>query len=417
MAAVYDFDRVIDRKGTSSLKFDFGRERKGREDLLPLWVADMDFALPEEILSVLKKRIDHGIFGYTDPKEDYYRALTGWFSEHHGITLRSEWNTVTPGVVYAIAVAINAFTKEGDAVIIQQPVYYPFSELITDNKRKLVNSALINENGRYRMDYDDFERKIVENDVKLFLLCNPHNPVGRVWSEEELAKIGEICLRHNVLVFSDEIHCDFTYEGYRFHPFLSVDERFAQIAVMGTSASKSFNLAGLQVANIFIPNPELREKYRKQNAAAGYSQANTLGLLATQTVYETGGQWHEQLRAYLQGNLNFVRDYLKKNLPEIRLIEPEGTYLVWLDFSEISTSYRELKRIVEDDAKLWLDPGIIFGKESATFERINIAAPRSVLAQALTQLAEAVKHSLQTASDNEGSFSKFLSQNEGKVLK
>jgi len=391
MSIKYDFDEEINRTGTGSLKFDFGLERKGRTDLLPLWVADMDFILPEEILSEIITRVNHGIFGYTEPDDRYYNALLGWFWKRHGIDLKREWNIVTPGVVFAIVLAIRAFTNEGDGVIIQQPVYYPFSETIEDNNRVIINSPLKISDGRYEMDYEDFERKIVENKVKLFLLCNPHNPVGRVWSVEELRKVGNICKKHNVIVFSDEIHCDFTFSGMKHHSFISVDESFKDFTVLGTSASKSFNIAGLQVANIFIPNDKLRLKMKKADAAAGYSQSNTLGLTATRAVYELGEEWHKQLREYLEENLNFVRDYLKEFIPKIKLIEPEGTYLIWLDFKEISTDYKVLKKIVEDDAKLWLDAGIIFGKDSSTFERINIATRREILRQALDQLRIAVE--------------------------
>lgn len=388
----YNFDEVIDRKGTSSLKYDFGTERKGREDLIPLWVADMDFRLPQEVIVRMQERVAHGIFGYTDPKEDYYQALKGWFARHHNWQIESKWNTVTPGVVYAISTAIRVFTEKGDGVLIQQPVYYPFAECIKDNGRKLVQSPLIYEGGRYRMDYEDFEKKIRENQVKLFILCSPHNPVGRVWTREELEIIGEICLRYNVLVFADEIHCDFTYPGHIHIPFATVKPELAEQVIVGTSPSKTFNLAGLQVSNILIPNPRLRAKFRAENAAAGYSQPNTLGLTACQAVYELGDRWHDELLTYLQGNLDFVRSFLQKHLPQIHLVEPEGTYLVWLDCSGLGLTAKELEELVTDKAGLWLDPGAIFGGETAQFERVNIACPKSVLDRALRQLERAVHH-------------------------
>lgn len=390
MKRTYDFDQVIDRRGTSSLKYDFGPERKGRDDLLPLWVADMDFRLPDEILNEICKRTAHGIFGYTDPKPDYKESVRKWFSDKHGWEIEPDWITVTPGVVYAISTAIRAFTERGDAVIIQQPVYYPFSECITDNGRKLVNSQLIYENGRYRMDYEDFEKKVLENKVRLFLLCSPHNPVGRVWTREELEKIGEICLKHNVIIFADEIHCDITYPGAAHIPLASISRELADCAIVGTSPSKTFNMAGLQVSNIIIPNPKLRNQFRKENGAAGYSQANVLGLTACKAAYDLGDLWYREMLAYLKENLDYVRDFLKKHLPQIHMIEPEGTYLVWLDFSELGLSHNQLEKLIIEKARLWLDAGFIFGKETAMFERINIACPKSVLEQALTQLENAV---------------------------
>ncbi|MDY4971225.1 MAG: MalY/PatB family protein [Lachnospiraceae bacterium] len=386
----YDFDRITDRKGTSSLKYDFGPERKGRDDLLPLWVADMDFRLPGEILDEIQKRTAHGIFGYTDPKPDYKESVRTWFLEKHRWDVHPDWITITPGVVYAISTAIRAFTKKGDAVIIQQPVYYPFSECIKDNGRKVINSQLIYENGRYRMDYEDFEKKIQEHQVRLFLLCSPHNPVGRVWSREELETIGEICLRHHVLIFSDEIHCDITYPGAVHTPFASIHKELEDLVIVGTSPSKTFNLAGLQVSNIIIPNEKLRARFRRENAAAGYSQANVLGMTACKAAYDLGTPWYRELLAYLKGNLDFTEHFLKTRFPRIHMVQPEGTYLIWLDFSESGLTPARLETLITDKAHLWLDSGIIFGQETALFERINIACPRSILEQALLQLENAL---------------------------
>ena len=386
----YNFDEIIDRKNTSSLKFDFGIERKGRDDLLPLWVADMDFKLPDEIIEDIEKRVSHGIFGYTDPKDDYKKALKNWFSERHDIELEDEWNTVVPGIVYAIATTIRALTKPGDAVLIQQPVYYPFMETIKLNNRKVVNNQLVYRNDHYEIDFEDFEKKIIEEDVKLFLLCSPHNPVGRVWTKDELIRMADICLRHDVFIFADEIHSDFIYRGFKHTSFLTLGEKYIKKTVLGTSPSKTFNIAGLQVANIIIPDPDIRSSFKRENEAAGYSQGSVLGMTATTSAYTKGGQWVDELLEYLEGNLNFVRDFLKEKLPEIKLIEPEGTYLIWLDFSKITDSHKELEKLIVDDAKLWLDSGVIFGRETALFERINIACPRKILKQAMEQLYEAV---------------------------
>ena len=386
----YNFDEIVDRKNTSSLKFDFGIERKGRGDLLPLWVADMDFKLPDEIIEDIEKRVSHGIFGYTDPKDDYKKALKNWFSERHDIELEDEWNTVVPGIVYAIATTIRALTKPGDAVLIQQPVYYPFMETIKLNNRKVVNNQLVYRNDHYEIDFEDFEKKIIEEDVKLFLLCSPHNPVGRVWTKDELIRMADICLRHDVFIFADEIHSDFIYRGFKHTSFLTLGEKYIKKTVLGTSPSKTFNIAGLQVANIIIPDPDIRSSFKRENEAAGYSQGSVLGMTATISAYTKGKQWLDELLDYLEGNLNFVRDFLKEKLPEIKLIEPEGTYLIWLDFSKITDSHKELEKLIVDDAKLWLDSGVIFGRETALFERINIACPRKILKQAMEQLYEAV---------------------------
>jgi cystathionine beta-lyase len=389
----YDFDEIIDRHGTSSLKFDFGKERAGREDLLPLWVADMDFKLPDEVLEDIHKRVDHGIFGYTDPKEDYFEALSGWYKRRQGLDIDREWVTVAPGIVYSIAQAVRAFSREGESVIIQEPVYYPFRETIELNKRKCISNQLVynREKNKYEIDFEDFEKKIVDNDVKLFLLCSPHNPVGRVWTRKELTRLGDICIKHDVIIFADEIHSDFIYEGHEHVPFLSLGEKYAERTVMGVSPSKTFNIAGLQVANTIVPNKELRQKLRLQNDAAGYSQGAVLGMTALISCYNKGEQWFDELKEYLAGNISFVRDFLKEKLPEITLVEPEGTYLIWLDFSRISDDYRELKKLVVEEAKLWVDPGVIFGRETRLFERINVACPRSVLKQAMEQLLAAVE--------------------------
>lgn len=389
----YNFDKIIDRHGTSSLKYDFQKERRGREDLLPLWVADMDFALPEEILEDIHKRVDHGIFGYTDPKDDYFDALKGWYKRRQNLDIAKESVTVTPGIVYAIAVAVRAYTDEGDSVIIQEPVYYPFRETIELNKRKAVNNQLVynKDKNKYEIDFQDFEKKIIDNKVKLFLLCSPHNPVGRVWTKEELTRLTDICIKHDVIIFADEIHSDFIYEGYEHTPILSLGEEVVKRTVMGVSPSKTFNIAGLQVANVIIPNEELRRKFRFQNDAAGYSQGSLLGMTALISCYNKGEQWFDELKEYLSGNIDYIRNFLKENLPEVTLIEPEGTYLIWLDFSKVTEDYKQLKKIIVDDAKLWLDPGIIFGRETALFERINVACPRSILELAMNRILAAVK--------------------------
>ena len=386
----YDFDRFIDRRNTDCIKWDFGMQRKGRDDLLPLWVADMDFRLPEEVIKDITDRVQHGVFGYTDPGDKYRNIVKEWYERRHGFTFDGEDITVTPGVVYAIAIAIRAFTEPGDAVLIQQPVYYPFYETIVLNKRKVVNNQLIYKDGHYEIDFEDFEKKIIDNNVKMFLLCSPHNPVGRVWTEAELTRLAEICDRHRVYVFADEIHSDFVYPGFKHTSFMSLAPELRKRLVLGTSPSKTFNLAGLQVANIIIPDKEMHRSFDRENEAAGYSQPNVLGMVACMSVYTKGEQWLDELLEYLKGNLDYVRKFVAENLPGVKLIEPEGTYLIWLDFSKVVDNHKELEDIIVNKAKLWLDPGIIFGRETNLFERINIACPRSVLEQALEQLKEAL---------------------------
>lgn len=387
----YDFDIIHDRHGTSSLKYDFAMVRKGRDDLLPLWVADMDFRLPDEILDDITARTGHGIFGYTDPDKKYYKAVQSWYSRRQGFEIEDDWITLAPGIVYSIACAVRAFTKPGETVLIQQPVYYPFMEVIQLNRRELVNNQLICRNGHYEIDFDDFERKIIENDVRLFILCSPHNPVGRVWSKEELLTMAEICAAHGVFIYSDEIHSDFVYPGHRHTSFITLGDKYTQKLILGTSPSKSFNIAGLQIANIIIPDRETRSKYRLENAAAGYSQGNTLGIFAAASAYTRGEEWFEELLIYLKGNLDYVRSFIRDNIPEVRLIEPEGTYLIWLEFSALTEDPADLERLIVEEALLWTDSGIIFGRETALFERINIACPRSVLEQALHQLYNAIR--------------------------
>ena len=385
-----DFNVFINRKNTNSLKYDFMTERGKPANLLPLWVADMDFQTAPAILERLEQTVKHGIFGYSETKESYYDAVSGWYERHFDWHIETDWLIKTPGVVFALAAAVRAFTKEMDGVLLQQPVYYPFSEVILDNDRGLVNNSLKLTDGHYEIDFEDFEKKIVEYRVKLFFLCSPHNPVGRVWKEWELKRIGDICLKHGVIVVSDEIHSDFVYPGHRHQVFANLGPEYADITVTCTAPSKTFNLAGLQISNIIISNPELRRKFLKAVAAAGYSQANLMGIVACQAAYELGEDWLSGLKEYLLENLNFLRAYLQEKLPEIKLIEPEGTYLLWLDFRGLNLTEREREWLIVEKAGLWLDSGAMFGPDGDGFERINIACPREMLAKALKQLEEAV---------------------------
>ena len=386
----YDFDKVIDRSGTKSLKYDFATARGRKEGLISMWVADMDFPTAPQVLESLRDSVNHGIFGYTETDDAYYESVAGWYRKHFNWDTKKEWLIKTPGVVFALAIAIRTFTKENDGVLIQQPVYYPFSEVIVDNNRKLVNSPLKLKGDRYEINFEDFERKIVEENVKLFILCSPHNPVGRVWEEWELRKIGEICLMHDVIIASDEIHSDFVWEGNRHTVFASLDPSFADRCITCTAPSKTFNLAGLQASNIFISNEKMRLAFKKGLAATGYSQLNTMGIFAAEAAYTHGEEWLKELKAYLQGNIDFFAEFLKKELPMLHLIKAEGTYLLWVDFRDLNLNEKELKDLVENKAGLWLDSGSMFGKDGEGFERFNIACPRSIIEKALTSLKKAI---------------------------
>ena len=394
--ATYNFDKIINRKGTNCLKYDYAVERGKPADVLPLWVADMDFTVSEEITKSLHAAVDHGIYGYTQPKDAYYNAITNWMEKNHNWKTKREWIMKTPGVVFALGAAETAFTKPGDAVLIQNPVYYPFTNIIRDNDRRVIDNTLVYEKrvtegkSQYSIDYEDFERKIVQENIKLFILCNPHNPVGRVWNREELQYLGEICLRHHVIVVSDEIHNDFVYPGFEHTVFANVDPRFAEFTVTCTAPSKTFNLAGLQISNIFISNETLREAFQKEIDKTGYDEPNALGAVACEAAYRGGQEWLDQLRAYLLENLNFLRAYLQEKIPQIHLVEPEGTYLVWLDCSELGISGKELDQFIVEKAGLWLDGGAMFGPSGADFQRVNIACPRATLELALDKLKAAV---------------------------
>ena len=387
----YDFDEIIDRKNTNSLKYDFAVKRGMPEDLLPLWVADMDFRTPPEVTQALVRKAEHGIFGYSEPFDDYFEAIANWFTGHFGWTPEKDKIVLSCSVVFAICNLIEAMTEEGEAVIINSPVYYPFGEAVTDNRRKLVSSDLVYRDGKYRIDLEDLEQKIIENDVKLYIFCNPHNPVGRVWKREELEKISEICLRHNVFVISDEVHADFIYKGYKFVSYASLGEEALNNAAICTSPSKTFNLAGLHNANTYIYNNRVRAKFKAVQNRKGYSQSNIMGIVACEAAYRYGEEWHRELTEYLEDNLSFVRCFLAQHLPQIKLVEPEGTYLIWLDCSGLGLSDRELNKLVVEKARLWLDAGSMFGKVGEQFERINIACPRSTLEEALRRLEKAVK--------------------------
>ena len=381
-----DFDRIIDRKNTRCLKYDFAVKRGMPEDVLPLWVADMDFETSSYIEDALTERVQEGIFGYSDVQTPYFEIIRDWMIRHHDWEPQEKWLIKTPGVVFALAMAVKAYTDPGDKVLLQQPVYYPFSEVITDNGREVVsNDLVLTEDGTYKIDFADFEQKIIANGIKLFLLCSPHNPVGRVWTKEELEKIGDICVKHGVTVVSDEIHNDFIWEGTH-TVFAGIKKEFADISITCTSPSKTFNLASMLISNIFIPNQILRRKFRKEMDRAGISQLSVLGLVATEAAYAHGDEWYAAMKNYVRDNIVFARAYVEENLPGVRMIDTQGTYLIWLDFRQTGLTVEQLDHKIIYEAGLWLDSGKIFGKTGEGFERINVACPRAVLQEALDRI-------------------------------
>lgn len=381
-----NFDEIIDRKGTDCLKYDFAKRRGLPEDVLPLWIADMDFRTSSYVEDALIDRTKHGIFGYSEVQEDYFRVVAGWMNRHHNWNVEPGWLIKTPGVVFALAMAVKAYTEVGDCVLIQQPVYYPFSEVIEDNERVIVSNDLYLEtDNRYHIDFEDFEKKIVEHHIKLFLLCNPHNPSGRVFTKEELTKLGDICLKHGVIVVSDEIHNDFVFKGEH-TVFASVKKEYEDISIICTSPSKTFNLASMLISNIFIPNKKLKSKFRHEVDAAGISQLGVLGLEAAKAAYEKGDEWYEKMMAYVRENIEYVKKYVEEHMPGVKVIDGEGTYLLWLDFRATGIEAEELDHRIIYDAKLWLDSGKIFGKTGLGFQRINVATPRKIVTECLERI-------------------------------
>lgn len=381
-----DFDKVIDRRNTKSLKYDFAGVFGMPEGLLPLWVADMDFKTSSYVEDALLACASGGIFGYSDVGTDYFEIVRGWMKRHHDWNIEEEWLVRTPGVVCALAMAVKAFTEPGDAVLIQLPVYYPFSNVIRDNGRRVVsNDLFLGEDNRYHMDFADFERKIAKENVKLFLLCSPHNPVGRVWTREELVRIGDICVAYGVTVVSDEIHNDFIFQGTH-HVFAGLKKEYGQISVTCTSPSKTFNLAGLVLSNIFIPNPALRENFKKEIAAAGIGQIGLMGLTACEAAYRDGDVWYEAMLAYVRENIAFTRQFVEEKLPGVRMTEHDAMYLIWLDFRETGVPAQKLDDFMIREAGVWLDGGTMFGESGSGFQRINAACPRSILEKALENI-------------------------------
>lgn len=391
----YNFDEFNDRRNSDALKLEALAPRWGRTDLLPMWVADMDFKTPPFIINRLKKRLECEILGYTSKPDTWYRSIVNWQKQRFDWQISSEMISFVPGVVPALAFAVQAFTQKGDKVLIQQPVYYPFSLVIEQNHRTLVNSPLELVDGQYQINFDKLEEDI--KGCKLFLFCNPHNPGGRVWTRKELEKIADICHRNNVIVVSDEIHADLTLPPYQHIPFSRVNEQARTNSIMFGSPSKAFNMAGLATSYAIIENPDLRKTFQKHVESSMLADGNVFAFQSVVAAYTEGQEWLKQLLAYIQGNIDFAVDYIRKNIPKLKVIVPQASYLLFLDFRALNLCQKSIVDLCVNQAHLALNDGSMYGKEGEGFMRINIACPRNIVEKALHQLAEAVNN----CSENE----------------
>ena len=377
---------LVERKGTYSLKWDALDKRFGNADLISMWVADMEIKAPKEVIEALKERCEHGVFGYSYVSDEYYNSVINWLKEKHNYEIKKEWLRFTNGVVTAIYCFVNIFTKVDDAILILTPVYYPFHNAVKDNNRKLITCDLKNTDGYFTIDYEEVEKKIVENKVKLFIQCSPHNPAGRVWKEEELAKILEICKKYNVLVISDEIHQDITMKGYKHIPSAIVaNGKYADNLITVSAASKTFNLAGLIHSNIIISNDKLRKKYDEEIKKINQTEINILGMLATQVAYEKGSEWLENVKEIIEDNFNYLKTELNKHIPEITITNLEGTYLVFLDLRKI-IPIDKVKEFIQDKCNLAIDFGEWFGASFKGFIRINLATDPEIVKKAVESI-------------------------------
>ncbi len=380
----YNFDEIIPRQGTNSLKWDAAEN----ENTLPMWVADMDFRTAPAVIEALEKRVKHGIFGYVKTPETYYASIIGWFQRRHDLTIEKEWILHTTGVVPALSVIVKSLTAPGDKILIQTPVYNCFFSVIRNNGREIVTNSLIYENGTYRIDFGDLEKKAADPQVKLLLLCNPHNPAGRVWTRQELLRLGEICLRNNVRIIADEIHCELVAPGQKYLPFASLSGEFLQHSVTCTSPSKAFNLAGLQVANIFAADEETRDKINQTLKANELAALNSFATESLIAAYDNGEEWLDELNRYIHDNYLYLKDFLHRHLPRLTVLPLEGTYLAWIDCSATGQTSGEIARTLLEKEKLWINPGSMYGPEGDNFIRLNIACPRTLLTEGL----EKIKH-------------------------
>jgi cystathionine beta-lyase len=398
----YDFDKEISRQGTQATKWEriqigpdplhteLSDKFYGEERVLPMWVADMDFLGPQPVVDALVARAQHGMYGYTTATVSYYDAVVSWMERRHAWHIAPEWICTTPGVVPALNMLVRAFVAPGDKVLVQRPVYYPFFNAVESNGAELVSNSLIYQDNHYHMDFADLEEKTRDPGVKMAILCSPHNPVGRVWTRDELIRFGEICINNQVLIVSDEIHGDLIYKGYSFTPFARISAEFARHAIVCTAPSKTFNLAGLRTSNIIIADEELRARFGKVLRSSGLSGLGVFGAVALQAAYNHGEAWLAQVLDYIEDNLHFLEDYVARCLPGISVVQPEGTYLVWLDCRGLELDKWELKQLMLDQAGVFLDEGFVFGPEGEGFERMNIACPRSILTEALERIGNAI---------------------------
>ncbi len=386
----YDFNAIIDRADFYSAKYNELDMKFGSKDLLPMWVADMDFQSAEPIIEAMKSRLDHGIFGYTSRPDSYYEAMTSWYKSRYSWNINKEWIIHSPGVMTSLSLIIRAFTKPGDKIIIQPPVYYPFFDVVKDNDRELVLNPLKQVGENYVMDYEDLEKKI-DDKVKYLILCNPHNPIGRVWKKDELEKLGSICVKNNIKIISDEIHGDLVYGSNRYIPFASLSEDFAKNSITCMSPTKTFNLAGLQVSFAIFPERKDYERFERILEVLDMKRNNCFSLVAVEAAYREGEEWLDQMLVYLEENLNFLINYCKENIPKIKPNQPEGTYLVWLNCKELGLSQENLNHFMLHKAKVALDSGNWFGDAGSGYMRINIACPRETLIEGLRRIEKAVK--------------------------
>ena len=389
--SIYDFDKIVDRKGTNALKVDALKERFGESDLIPLWVADMDFETPQFITDALKERLSHSLFGYTMEPKQFWPSIIIWTKEHHNWDIKQEWLTYIPGIVKGIGMVINALLEEDDKVVIQPPVYHPFRLTALGNHRQVVNNPLIlNDDQTYSMDFDNLE-KVVDEKCRLLILANPHNPAGVMWDKETLTRLAYFCYRRNILVISDEIHCDMALWGNKHIPFATVSREAADCSITFASPSKTFNIAGIVSSYAIVPNETIRNQFYDWLIANELNEPHIFAPIATIAAFEQGEEWRQAMLQYVQNNIEFVIDYCAKNIPQVKPYRPEASYLVWLDCRELQLSQPDLVHLFVKEAHLALNDGEIFGKEGRGFMRLNVGCPRSTLQQALEQLRDAIK--------------------------
>lgn len=386
---IYDFNTPIDRRGTHCVKFDALKEMYGREDLLSLWVADMDFATPDFIIDALKRRLDHPVLGYPVQYDGYWQSVVDWIRSHHDWAVEREWMRYIPGIVKGIGMVVNVFTKPGDKIIIQPPVYHPFRLVPEHNNREIVMNPLRWVGDTYEMDFEQLEQ-VIDDKCKILILANPHNPVGITWSRDTLVRLADIAVKHNLIVISDEIHCDMALYGNKHIPFASVSENAARCSITFGAPSKTFNIAGIVSSYAIVPDPMLREKFFAWLTANEMDMATIFAMVATEAAFTEGEEWRQQMLAHIESNIDFVDEYLKANIPEVRAIKPQASYLVWLDFSALGLSHEKLIDMLVNDARLAMNDGAMFGIGGEQHTRLNVGMQRAVLEQAMKQLKEAI---------------------------